>query len=73
VYEAAQSFYEIGAGFGIWPRSFKVLQKLGHDFEQQLLQRCGYEHTEEYVPSINHRKSDQAVGIPIFDLMIKGN
>jgi salicylate hydroxylase len=24
VYEAAQSFYEIGAGFGIWPRAFKV-------------------------------------------------
>lgn len=24
VYEAAQSFYEIGAGIGVWPRAFKV-------------------------------------------------
>lgn len=24
VYEAAQSFYEVGAGLGVWPRSFKV-------------------------------------------------
>ncbi|KAG1778822.1 hypothetical protein EV702DRAFT_1186477 [Suillus placidus] len=73
VYEAAQSFYEVGAGFGIWPRAFKVLRKLGPDFEQQLLQRCGYECTEEYVPAIKHRKSDQAVGIQLFDLMTKGN
>jgi hypothetical protein len=26
----------------------QVLRKLGPDFEQQLLQRCGYEYTEEY-------------------------
>ncbi|KAG1878042.1 FAD/NAD(P)-binding domain-containing protein [Suillus subalutaceus] len=72
VYEAAQSFCEIGSGIGVWPRSFKVLRKLGPDFEQQLLQRCGYEYTEEYVPSIKNRKSDQAVGIELFDLMTKG-
>ncbi|KAG1717600.1 hypothetical protein EDD22DRAFT_964616 [Suillus occidentalis] len=73
VYEAAQSFYEIGAGFAIWPRAFKVLRKLGHDFEQQLLQRCGYNFTEEYVPGIQHRKSDQAVGFHLFDMVTKGN
>ncbi|KAG1818991.1 salicylate hydroxylase [Suillus subaureus] len=73
VYEAAQSFYEVGAGIGIWPRAFKVLRKLGRDVEQQLLQRCGYEFTEEYVPGVKHRKSDQAVGIPLFELMTKGN
>lgn len=73
VYEAAQSFYEIGAGFGIWPRAFKVLRKFGHDFEQQLLQRCGYNFTEEYVPGIQHRKSDQPVGFHLFDIVTKGN
>ncbi|KAG1737807.1 hypothetical protein EDB19DRAFT_1895769 [Suillus lakei] len=73
VYEAAQSFYEIGAGFGIWPRTFKVLRKLGPDFEQQLLQRCGYEYTEGYVPAFTLRKSDQAAGIELFDLMTKGS
>ncbi|KAG2159502.1 FAD/NAD(P)-binding domain-containing protein [Suillus bovinus] len=73
VYEAAQSFCEVGAGLGIWPRSFKVLRKLGHDLEQQLIQRCGYECTEEYVRCINHRKSDQAAGFQLFDLVTKGN
>ncbi|KAG2120320.1 hypothetical protein BD769DRAFT_1480136 [Suillus cothurnatus] len=73
VYEAAQSFYEIGAGIGVWPRAFKVLQKLGHDFEQQLLQRCGYEFTEKYVPAIKYRKSDQPAGIQLFELMTKGD
>ncbi|KAG0699388.1 hypothetical protein DFH29DRAFT_48317 [Suillus ampliporus] len=74
VYEAAQSFYEIGAGVGIWPRAFKVLRKFGPDFERQLLQCCGYEcRTEEYVPSIKHRKGDQAVGTELFCLMTKGN
>ncbi|KAG2031056.1 FAD/NAD(P)-binding domain-containing protein [Suillus americanus] len=72
VYEAAQSFCEIGTGIGVWPRAFKVLRKFGPDFEQQLLQRCGYEYTEEYVPAIKNRKSDQAVGIELFDLMTKG-
>lgn len=72
VYEAAQSFCEIGAGVGVWPRAFRVLRKLGPDFEQQLLQRCGYEYTEEYVPAVKSRKSDQAVGIELFDLMTKG-
>ncbi|KAG1900266.1 salicylate hydroxylase [Suillus fuscotomentosus] len=73
VYEAAQSFYEVGAGLGVWPRSFKVLRKLGYDLERQLIQRCGYEFTEEYVPCIKHRKSDQTVGFQLFDLVTKGN
>ncbi|KAG2128278.1 FAD/NAD(P)-binding domain-containing protein [Suillus clintonianus] len=73
VYEAAQSFYEVGAGFGIWPRAFKVLRNFGPDFERQLLQRCGSEYTEKYVPAIKFRKSDQPVGIDLFYLMTKGN
>lgn len=72
VYEAAQSFCEIGAGVGVWPRAFRVLRKFGPEFEQQLLQRCGYEYTEEYVPAVRSRKSDQAVGIELFDLITKG-
>ncbi|KAG1720677.1 salicylate hydroxylase [Suillus lakei] len=72
VYEAAQTFCEIGAGVGVWPRAFKVLRKFGPDLEQQLLQRCGYEYTEEYVPAIKNRKSDQAVGIELSDMMTKG-
>ncbi|KAG2076203.1 salicylate hydroxylase [Suillus decipiens] len=73
VYEAAQSFHEVGAGIAIWPRTYKVLRKFGHNFEQQLIQRCGYEYTDKYVPCIKHRKSDQAVGVQLFELMSKGN
>ena len=29
VYEAAHEFAEIGAGVGVWPRAWKVLQALG--------------------------------------------
>ncbi|KAJ8588057.1 FAD/NAD(P)-binding domain-containing protein [Rhizopogon salebrosus TDB-379] len=72
VYEAAQTFREVGAGVGIWPRSFKVLQKLGADFEQQLLRCSSSEWTENFVPSITYRKSDQAVGTELFMLMTKG-
>ncbi|KAG1732596.1 hypothetical protein EDB19DRAFT_2003626 [Suillus lakei] len=50
----------------------QVLRKFGPDLEQQLLQRCGYEYTEEYVPAIKNRKSDQAVGIELSDMMTKG-
>ncbi|OAX37334.1 FAD/NAD(P)-binding domain-containing protein [Rhizopogon vinicolor AM-OR11-026] len=72
VYEAAQSFREVGAGVGIWPRSFKVLQKLGPDFEQQLLRYSSSGWTEEFVPSIKYRKSDQVIGTELFTLMTKG-
>ncbi|KAG2078265.1 salicylate hydroxylase [Suillus decipiens] len=72
VYEAARSFREIGAGIGVWPRVFRVLRKFGPDFEQQLLQHCDCEYTEEYVSSIKNRKSDQVVGTELFDLMSKG-
>ncbi|KAG2353996.1 FAD/NAD(P)-binding domain-containing protein [Suillus spraguei] len=72
VYEAAQSFREIGAGVGVWPRAFRVLRKFGPDLQQQLVQRCGYEYTDEYVLAVKARKSDQAVGFELFDLMTKG-
>ena len=29
VYEAAEKFSEIGAGFGFWSRPWKILKKLG--------------------------------------------
>ncbi|KIJ64716.1 hypothetical protein HYDPIDRAFT_175280 [Hydnomerulius pinastri MD-312] len=74
VFEAAKCFTEIGAGVGIWPRAFKVLRKLGADLEQALLSRAtDYEWTEEFVPSMNYRKSDQSDGAELFKLMTKGD
>ncbi|KAG8216223.1 FAD/NAD(P)-binding domain-containing protein [Butyriboletus roseoflavus] len=37
VFEAARKFTEIGAGVGIWPRGFRVLQKLGVGIEHALV------------------------------------
>lgn len=110
VYEAAQSFCEIGAGVGVWPRAFRVWisehQTWSHASPRQLLPRF-YENLDptsnsncfnavvtntrrnmvsgdriqsymsklierNVVPAVRSRKSDQAVGIELFDLMTKG-
>ncbi|KAH7883088.1 FAD/NAD(P)-binding domain-containing protein [Phlebopus sp. FC_14] len=74
IYEATHCFTEIGAGVGIWPRAFKVLRKLGVDIERELLSKAtDYEWSEEYVPAINYRKSDQHHGVPLFQLKTKGD
>ncbi|OAX37336.1 FAD/NAD(P)-binding domain-containing protein [Rhizopogon vinicolor AM-OR11-026] len=73
VYEAAQSFHEIGAGVGMFTRAFKVLRKLGADVEQHLLQHSSSGWTEEFVPIIKSRKSDQPVGTELFELRSKGH
>lgn len=39
VYEAAQTFREVGAGVGIWPRSFKV-----HIFETSTYTRARHNY-----------------------------
>lgn len=31
IYEAAEKFAEIGAGIGMWPRTWKIMRKLGID------------------------------------------
>ncbi|KAF8843489.1 FAD/NAD(P)-binding domain-containing protein [Paxillus ammoniavirescens] len=74
VFEAAKSFTEVGAGIGLFPRAFKVLRKLGADVEQALISRAiGYKGTEELVPSMNFRKSDQPDGVQLFQLTTKGD
>ncbi|KAH7926925.1 salicylate hydroxylase [Leucogyrophana mollusca] len=73
VYESTANYSDIGAGVGIWPRAFKVLRKLGHDVERDLLRAAGHKWTEEFVPAINYRKSDQPKGEQIFQLMTKGD
>ncbi|OJA17894.1 hypothetical protein AZE42_08682 [Rhizopogon vesiculosus] len=73
VYEAARSFQEIGAGIGMFTRAFKVLQKLGADVEQHLLQYSSSEWTEEFVSIIKSRKSDQPIGTELFELTAKGH
>ena len=33
IYEAAREFTEVGAGVGVWPRAWKVVEDLGLDQE----------------------------------------
>jgi len=74
VFEASKQFAEIGAGFGLWPRVFKLLQKLGPDFEHDLVNAATeYVYTEDFVPTVSYRKSDQPEGVKLFQLMSKGH
>ncbi|KIK96086.1 hypothetical protein PAXRUDRAFT_139274 [Paxillus rubicundulus Ve08.2h10] len=79
VFEAAKSFTELGAGIGLWPRAFKVLQKLGAGVEQGLISKAlGYKWTEEFgksiwFPSMTFRTADKPDGVELFQLMTKGD
>ncbi|KAF8452743.1 salicylate hydroxylase [Boletus edulis BED1] len=73
VFEAAKQFTEVGAGVGIWPRAFKVLRKLGRDIDHTLVNAAtDFEMTEDFVPALSYRKSDQPEGVELFKLMTKG-
>lgn len=107
VYEAAQSFCEIGAGVGVWPRAFRVWISEHQSHARPRQSPRFYENLDpisnsncfnvvvtniqrnmvsgdriqtymaklierNVVPAVRSRKSDQAVGIELFDLMTKG-
>jgi salicylate hydroxylase len=106
VYEAAQTFCEIGAGVGAWPRAFRVRisENKCHSSLRQSCRSYGnwdptsnsnyfnavvtntqknmvsgnrirymFKSTERnLVAAVKSRKSDQAVGVELFDLMTKG-
>ncbi|EIW79761.1 salicylate hydroxylase [Coniophora puteana RWD-64-598 SS2] len=73
IYERAQEFTQVGAGVGIWPRAFRVLQKLGRGVEQGLLRVTLNEWSEKYEPSIIFRRGDLSMGHDLFQLVSKGN
>jgi hypothetical protein len=106
VYEAAQSFCEIGAGVGVWPRAFRVwisehksragprqssrfyenldptsngncFNAVVTNTQKNMVSGNRIQYMFKFiernvVPAVRSRKSDQAVGVELFDLMTKG-
>jgi salicylate hydroxylase len=85
IYEAAAELSEIGAGIHLWPRSFKMLAKVG--LEEEVLRFCERANEDScafsfFMPDVvayseiaiafQFRKSDQEKGHHIFDMSIKG-
>ncbi|KAG5727722.1 Salicylate hydroxylase [Termitomyces sp. T112] len=71
IYEAATQLTELGAGIGIFPRPWKVMQILG--IEDELLKYSEVERKEGPVPSFRYRKSDQEPGFDFYTLTTHGN
>jgi len=69
IYEAAAELSEIGAGIHLWPRSFKMLAKVG--LEEEVLRFCERANEDSSI-AFQFRKSDQEKGQHIFDMSIKG-
>lgn len=60
VYEAAREFKEIGAGVGMWPRSWKIMQALG--LAQGLSQIAIIPPQDMMQVTFDFRKGDQPHG-----------
>ncbi|KAF4577356.1 hypothetical protein EYR40_009285 [Pleurotus pulmonarius] len=71
IYEAAAEFSEVGAGIGVWPRVWRILEKLGlsEDFSRVTALKPTYEDSDAFV----FRKSDQAEGVDFYKLITKGS
>ncbi|KAH8104119.1 FAD/NAD(P)-binding domain-containing protein [Cristinia sonorae] len=70
IYEAAREFAEIGAGIGVWPRTWKILQSLGldHDLSQVAVVRP----TNLPRVAFTFRKGDQPLGVSFNQLVTPG-
>ncbi|TFY53781.1 hypothetical protein EVJ58_g9254 [Rhodofomes roseus] len=70
VYEAASKFAEVGAGVGIWPRAWKIVQALGLDRELAEVAVVSPDHHPKL--SFNFRKGDQPEGHTFYQLYTPG-
>ncbi|CAK5267917.1 unnamed protein product [Mycena citricolor] len=71
IYEAAKSLSEVGAGVGIFPRPWKIVQLLGLDHD--LAMTCETKPVEGPVAGFNYRKSDQGAGFAFSTLVTNGS
>ncbi|KII86083.1 hypothetical protein PLICRDRAFT_165768 [Plicaturopsis crispa FD-325 SS-3] len=70
IYEATAHFGEVGAGIGIWPRTWDILEKLGvHTDLEQLVRR---QSIAEDVLAFTMRKSDIPEGFDFYSMVTKG-
>ncbi|KAM5530141.1 hypothetical protein V8D89_016197 [Ganoderma adspersum] len=70
VYESAGAFTEIGAGIGVWPRTWKILAALG--LTDDLSKIAIVPPTEQPRVAFNFRKGDQPEGINFYTLSTPG-
>ncbi|KAK7024836.1 salicylate hydroxylase [Favolaschia claudopus] len=70
LYEAANSLTELGAGIGLFPRPWKIIQMLG--LEDDLLMTTERKPRQGPVPAFNYRKSDQQAGFTFSTLVTNG-
>ncbi|KAI0332657.1 salicylate hydroxylase [Cubamyces sp. BRFM 1775] len=70
VYEAAAEFTEVGAGIGVWPRTWKILCSLG--LADDLCKIAIVPPTDEPKVAFHFRKGDQAQGIDFHTLVTPG-
>ncbi|KAF7790218.1 hypothetical protein EIP86_001170 [Pleurotus ostreatoroseus] len=70
VYEAARDFAEVGAGIGMWPRAWKVMQALG--LQDDLARIAHIPPPGEPTLAFNFRKGDEAQGVTFQRLFTPG-
>ncbi|KAG6819243.1 hypothetical protein H0H93_013852, partial [Arthromyces matolae] len=71
IYEAASQLAEIGAGIGIFPRPWRVIQVLG--LEEEMSKYSEVKRREGPVPGFRYRKGDQTTGLEFYTLVTNGN
>ncbi|KAJ8496542.1 hypothetical protein ONZ45_g12408 [Pleurotus djamor] len=71
IFEAAAEFSEVGAGIGVWPRVWRILEKFGlaEDFAKVTALKPTYEDSDAFT----FRKSDQPQGVDFYKLVTKGS
>ncbi|KAI0732214.1 FAD/NAD(P)-binding domain-containing protein [Fomitopsis betulina] len=70
MYEAASKFAEVGAGVGVWPRAWRVVQALGLAHELAEVAVVAPDHHLRL--SFNFRKGDQSEGHTFYQLYTPG-
>ncbi|KAH9479171.1 FAD-dependent monooxygenase str9 [Psilocybe cubensis] len=70
IYEAAEKLAEIGAGIGLWGRSWEIIRKLGLD--EDLACCTETKPSQDPTPSFRYRKSDKPEGLEFYTLVTKG-
>ncbi|KAF8217130.1 salicylate hydroxylase [Mycena galopus ATCC 62051] len=71
LYEAATTLTQVGAGVGIFPRPWKIIQLLG--LEKDLLETTELKPVQGPVPAFNWRKGDQQDGFAFATLVTNGS
>ncbi|KAF8072155.1 hypothetical protein FPV67DRAFT_1748853 [Lyophyllum atratum] len=71
IYEGATKFSEVGAGIGVWPRVWKILEHLGlsEDLARVTALKPSYDLSDTFI----FRKSDQLEGVDFYKLQTQGS